>query len=358
MLIKLKVTKLITYIIFFSFILFFILNNSQKSEAKIFKIANIEISEPFDSNFNKEKVINKAFSYAFNELTSTLVTSKDKEKITSTKLKDIKFLIDSFEISDENFIDKKYIAKFNVNFNKKNTLSFFEKQNIFPSSNKKKNFLTILIFIDNDTNQIYLYDNNPFYENWTKFDKNYFLINYILMEEDIDDLKVITENKENIENYKFEKIIEKYDLNDYIISIFFKTNDRFRVLSKLYFDNQVKIFNNSFQNSSITNKDYIDKIILKTKIDLEDIWKKNNQINTSIKLPINLQIKTKNLKRIIFLENQMDNIDMISNYFITSVNNEFTTYKIIFNGSPKQFLDLMYEKKINITTENEIWKVR
>ena len=68
---------------------------------------------------------------------------------------------------------KKYIAKFNVNFNKKRTLNFFEK-NIFPSLKKDKDFLTILILIDNDTNQIFLYEKNPFYKNWNNKKKNIF----------------------------------------------------------------------------------------------------------------------------------------------------------------------------------------
>ena len=71
-------------------------------------------------------------------------------------------MVESFEIKDESFLEKKYIAKFNVNFNKKRTLNFFEKKNIFPSLKKDKDFLTILILIDNDTNQIFLYEKNPF----------------------------------------------------------------------------------------------------------------------------------------------------------------------------------------------------
>ena len=108
------------------------------AQSKIFKIEDIEISEPFNTNFNKEKVINKAFSAAFKELTSSIITTKDKEKIKYTKLNEIKYLIDSFEIKNESFLNKKYIAKFNVNFNKKKTLNFFEKKNIFPSLKKIK----------------------------------------------------------------------------------------------------------------------------------------------------------------------------------------------------------------------------
>ena len=164
------------------------------AESKIFKISDIEISEPYNANFNKDKVINKGFSAAFKELTLSIITTKDQFKIKSTKLDEIKYLIESFEINNESFLEKKYIANFNVNFNKKRTLNFFEKKNIFPSLKKNKDFLTILIFIDNDKNQIYLYEKNPFYQNWNSINEKFFLINYILIDEDLEDIRLINDN--------------------------------------------------------------------------------------------------------------------------------------------------------------------
>ena len=64
--------------------------------------------------------------------------------------------------------------------------------------------------------------------------KKFFLINYILIEEDIEDLEIINKNREDIENYQFDKIIKKYGLNDYIISIMFKNKKEVRVLSKFF----------------------------------------------------------------------------------------------------------------------------
>ena len=171
---KKKFFKILSRIIICLSTLIFALILTTSAQSKIFKIEDIEISEPFDNNFNKEKVINKAFSNAFKELTSSIITTKDKPKIKYTKLNEIKYLVESFEIKNESFLNKKYIAKFNVNFNKKKTLNFFEKKNIFPSLKKNKDFLTILIFIDNDNNQIFLYEKNPFYKNWNNKKKNIF----------------------------------------------------------------------------------------------------------------------------------------------------------------------------------------
>ena len=126
------------YIIFFSTVLFinFFFINSLK--ANVFKVTDIEITEPFELNFNREKVIDKGFRRAFIQLISTLVSSHDKDKIENTSLQSIKTLIDSFTMSDEKFINDEYQSKFHVNFNKKNTLIFLEKKKHFSIYAKKK----------------------------------------------------------------------------------------------------------------------------------------------------------------------------------------------------------------------------
>ena len=54
----------------------------------------------------------------------------------------------------------------------------------------------------------------------------------------------------------------------------------------------------------------------------------------------------------------MDKIDLIYDYYVTSISNGNLFYKIIFNGSPSQFLKIMSEKNIKIDIENEVWKVK
>ena len=52
----------------------------------------------------------------------------DKKKIQNMSLYTIKRLIDSFVIKNESFINNNYSANFTVNFNKVNTLNYFEKK--------------------------------------------------------------------------------------------------------------------------------------------------------------------------------------------------------------------------------------
>ena len=350
--------KFSSYIVFTIFIVFFVCFIHTNTLSKIFKIQDIEIEEPFNSNFNKEKVINNAFKQAFDILLNSLITSNDKNKIKNTQLKDIKYLVDSFTITNEQFLNKNYQANFEVNFDKPKILNFFEKRSIFPSMFKKKEFLTLLIFIDNDEDKVLLFDRNPFYSKWNENINNFSQINYILHEEDIFDLKLINENKDNIENFKFDRIIKKYDTEDYIVVIYFENNNNLRVLSKIFYEGKVKISNQTYKKIDISDNLKIFNVIEKNKIFFEDIWKQNNQINTSIKLPINVSVNSKRVKQIQSFENYLSQIDLVSDFYIKSFNNKNTIYKIIFSGNPGQFLNLMKEKDFDIHTNKEIWEIK
>ena len=48
--------------------------------------------------------------------------------------------------------------------------------------------------------------------------------------------KFINENKDIIENFKFDQIVKKYDTEDYIVAIYFKNKNNLRVLSKMFYE--------------------------------------------------------------------------------------------------------------------------
>ena len=231
------------YIFFFIFVLFINIVSTTSSKANYFKITDLEISEPFELNFNKEKVIDKGFEKAFFELASMIATSGDKKKIENTSLSTIKGLIDSFTMSDERFVNNEYHVKFDVNFNKKNTLNFFESKNIFPAIPRKKDLLLIPVMVDLQLDQISLFNDNIFYEKWNNNHERYYLLNYILPSEDLEDVGLLSQNSQSIEDYDFKKVIRKYDLNDFIITIIYKNNDKLTVLSKIQLNQSLKVDN-------------------------------------------------------------------------------------------------------------------
>ena len=344
------------YIIFFSTLLFINIFFTNNLNANSFKITELEVSEPFELNFNKEKVINKGFRQAFSELISTIITSDDKKKMEKTSLKTIKELIDSFTMRDEKFINNEYVVNFDVNFNKKNTLNFFEKKNIFPSIPKKKNLLLFPILVDIQKDEIYLFNKNIFYKNWNNDNKRYYLLNYLLPSEDLEDVNLLSQNINSIEDYDFKKIVDKYDLKNFIITIVYKNNNDFIILSKIQLNKYLKIDNKKFYN--INSTEDIDLIIKKLKTTYENYWKNINQINTSIKLPLIVSLNSKKYKKIKILEDALSEIDQVFSFEITKINNENIFYKIIYNDTPNKFIEHMKEKNIDILTQNENWTIK
>ena len=123
--------------ILYNFFLFLALINiffsTEKSHAKTFSINDIEISTPFEINFNKNEIIDEGFAEAFNKLILSIVQSKDQLKLKNTSINQIKGMIETFSIIEEKFIDEIYYLTLNVSFNKKNIFDLLESKNIFPS---------------------------------------------------------------------------------------------------------------------------------------------------------------------------------------------------------------------------------
>ena len=346
------------YIIFFSFVLFINIIFSTSSNANLFKISDLEISEPFELNFNKEKVIEKGFIEAFHELISMTTTSGDKKKIVDTELMIIKGLIDSFTMSNERFINNKYYVNFDVNFDKKNILGFLEKKNIFPSIPQKKNLLLIPIIVDLQLDKILLFTNNVFYEKWNKNNERFYLLNYLLPSEDLEDVNLLLQNSKSIEDYDFKEIIKKYDLNDFIITIIYKNNNDLKILSKIQLNQFLKIDNQAYENIELSNEKDLELVLTNLKISYENYWKNINQINTSIKLPLTITVNAIKHEKIQMLENSLNELDLVSSFEISKINNQNIYFKIIYNGSPNKFLNDMKNKNIIIMNQNQIWKVQ
>ena len=87
----------------------------------------------------------------------------------------------------------------------------------------------------------------------------------------------------------------------------------------------------------------------------ENYWKSKNEINTSIKLPLTVSINSKQNKKIQIFEKTLSKIDLVSYFDIVKFDNQKTYFKIIYNGSPKKFIDDLKENNIIIISKNLTW---
>jgi hypothetical protein len=351
-----KLRKL--YIFFLFLALFNIFFSTGISHSKTFSITDVELSAPFKINFNKNKIIDEGFNQAFNQLILSIVQYKDQQKLKQIPLNQIKGMIETFSIKEEKFIDEIYHIKLNVSFNKKIIFDLLEKKNIFPSLPLKENVIFMPIIFDQNNNEIKMFSDNIIYNLWNLNIKKFELLNYILPSEDLEDLNLVKQNIKNLEDFEFNEIIKKYNLENYIVSIFFKGKEQTKLLSKISLNNKKAIKSTELKNFNFNSNDEIKKFIEVLKITFEDYWKSQNEINTSVKLPLTISVKNTNNIRIYQLEEKLSNIDLIYNFYIHKFDNKNNIYKIIFNGTPNKFIDVMKNNNYEFETSNKIWVMK
>ncbi len=324
-------------------------------KAKTYNVDNIEISRPFKINFDKNDVIDEGFNKAFSQLILSLIKHSDQKKIDQIKLNQIKSMIETFSIKEEKFIDDIYYVKLGVTFNKQKIFDYLEANNIFPSIPIKEKFLFIPIIIDENTKDLLIFSNNKIFEKWNENKENYHLIEYILPTEDLEDINIIKKNYENIEEYEFKEITNKYFLKNSIITLIFNNEDGLRVLSKITIKKNKNIKNQSFSKIDFNNPDQVDSLIQELKVLYEDSWKQSNQINTSIKLQLNIKIDSSKSELISNFEKNLSKKDLIYNYSISKFDQNFIFYKIIFNGTPDIFLKMMNNENYYFNKDDKFW---
>jgi len=359
MIIKNKIFhKEILYIFFLFLSLNIFFFSTIKAEGKAFEIDNIEISKPFEINFNKNLVIDEGFRKAFLELMAIIVNSTDQKKINLIKLNEIKGMVETFSIKEEKFVNEIYFVNLGVSFNKKKVFDFLEKKNIFPSIPIRKKILFIPVIIDENKKELLLFSNNEIFNKWNEKIKNFYLLEYLLPTEDLEDMSIIKENYENIEQYEFKEIISKYGLKDSIIALFFKNEKEVRVLSRITISDNVFLKNQNFNLESFNYSSNSNNIINDLKIVYEDYWKNFNQINTSIRLTLNIKVENKDNFKISEFENVLGQTDLIYDFYISKLDNNYVFYQIIFNGTPNNFLKTMAYNDYKFNTQNKIWVLK
>ena len=358
MIIRFKKYSKILYIffLFLSLVLFFF--STDKVEANSFSIDNIEISKPFEINFDKNIVIDNGFIKAFSELISKVTISSDHKVTDDIKLNQIKGMIESFSIKEEKFINDIYFVNLGVSFNKKKIFKFLENKNIFPSIPSKKKILFIPIIIDENKKNLTMFSDNKLFYEWNNNIERHHLIEYLLPTEDLEDLNLIKKNYDIIEQYDFKEITNKYNLNDSIVALIFKNQKNIRILSKITINNNIVLKNLSFSDVDFNNKNKREDLISRLKIVYEDHWKNLNEINTSIKLPIYIKIKSSNDLKITNFEKTLDKFNLVYDHFILKFDKDFIYYQITFNGTPNYFLEFMKNKDFDLNTQNKTWVLK
>ena len=304
------------------------------ADKKIFIINEVNVQGKYDVSFSRNKYINKAFKKSFLILMSKILVSNDFNKIKNVNLKEIKNLIRSFQIVEESYFKKKYTAKYKIHYNESKVKKLLIKNNISYSQPKNISAVFYPVLFINDSLQDFR--NNYFYQQWTETKIENETISFILPIEDLDDINQIKKNKNQVENLNINNLIKKYNTNNYVFALMQKNKKKLQVYLKTNF-NKNKISKNLVYNlNDINNVLELQKILIDLKMQSIDIWKKENIVNLSIPLSIKVKYKGNDLSDIDKLKTSLSKIDIIDNFFLEEINNNYVFFKINYFGSPKK----------------------
>ena len=74
-------------------------------------------------------------------------------------------------------------------------------------------------------------------------------------------------------------------------------------------------------------------------------------------MPITLSLNSKDYNLIKKFEKKIQNLDLVSNFYIESINNDQLIYKIIYNSTPDKFINEFSNDNIKLNTSGSEWRI-
>jgi len=336
-------------------IIIFVSSSKSLSIENIFTINNVKVKGVINLNFSREKYLNKGFKNSFLILMNKILLTRDTKKVSNIQLKEIKNLINSFKIIEEKYNKNKYIADYQISYNEEKVKKFLRKKNISFSKPDKISSVFFPILIIND--EIKNFYENFFYKNWNEVEIQNELINFILPLEDLDHVAAISKSKESIENLDLDNLVNKYNVENYVLALMDYKSNKLNVYLKIKFNNK-KISKNIFYNiENIEDNLLLDKILIDLKLQITDIWKEENLINLLMPLSIKIRYDHKNLKQLNAFKNTLEKISTIHKHNLKefSVNSSF--YKIYYYGNPKKLKYELLKYGYKLNNDQGYWQI-
>ncbi len=325
------------------------------SDNNIFNVNNIEINKEIYKN--KEKLVNKAFEKAFDELSKRLFLDDDYKKISKIDLKQIKKLVSYYQIINPEKTKKNKNIEVNVSFDKDRMHNFFHKFNILYSDIINTDVIIFPLLIKEK--KYFIYTQNYFYDNWdNKNSEN--LIQYTLPVENIENIQKINLNKENIYKLNITDFFNEYKA-DNIVFVSIEINKDF---AEAFLNTRIegKKINKNLsikKNKEISEKEFYNKIIYEIDIIIRDLIKSQNLIDVRTPSFLNVKMKLNSRKsNLNEFSNRIKNIDLIDNYFVQELNKDYILIKIKYLGKINKIMRKLKEKKIYLKMIEGQWQLK
>ena len=336
--------KIYLYII----ILILLCGNVLSSES-IFNVNNIKIEK------NDTQTLENSFKKAFEKFSQRVLLEEDSRIVSKINSNQIKNLISHYQIVNKKE-NNKDVATLNLFFDKKKINEFFLKKNVSYSDLFNLDFVIMPVHQIKD--DIYIYNKNFFYDNWVLNNQNNSeVLQYVMPIENIENIRLIENYKDNLEDLKLEEVLKDYDLKNSALILIFERENEFKVFIKSIVSNKKINYNFSINKRNQNNLVTKNKVIIETKNKILEISKSQNLIDLSTPAFFNSKLKINNLNNLMNVQKILDQIDLIEYFSVEEIINKEVKLKIKYYGRIDKIIKVLEEKGLSIKNINNSWLI-
>ena len=181
------------------------------------------------------------------------------------------------------------------------------------------------------------------------------IIQYTLPLESIESIQIIKKYEDDIFKLSTNEFFKEYDIENKIFAIIEKDDNKSKIFLKTQISdkkiNKTLIINNSSANP----KEFNDLIIFEIKKTITEAIKSQNLIDVRTPSFINFKINLKNEGNLETLNTRLDEIDLISNFYVQELNKDYAVIKIRYFGRITKIIKKLEDKKMNLRQEADGW---
>lgn len=338
--------------IFIILVIFFQTGNLL-SDNSIFSVNNILLEKK--GNISNAKLANQAIKIGFSLLTERILLNEDIIKVSDLNLSNIKELVKYYNIS-KNKEEKDDKVNFSVTFDKDKIHNLFFKKELLYSDVTDKEFFILPIFVND--NEVFIFSNNYFYNNWNKI-KNNDLIEFILPLENIEIIQRINKSKNNLLNLNLDSLFEEYlDKNVAIVLIENFSSENGKIYLKAKIQNKIISKSIRFKKESLDKISYGEKIISEIKDEILNLVKSQNLIDIRTPSFLNAKLKLSKHSNLVEFNSKIKKIGLVENIFVEELNKDYVNFKIKYFGKLEKLIFELKNKNINLNFINEEWLIK
>jgi len=321
----------------------------------IFTVNNIQVNKKTFKN--KEELINIAFKKGFDQLNSKILLEEDYTKIKNISLRNIKNLVSHYQIIKNKDDDNQTLALINLYFKRDKMYNFYSQNNIKYSDVSGKTLKILPVLLLND--EIFIYDNNFFYENWienTKEKKNE-NIEYVFPIENLETIEAIKKNQDNLEIINLDNIFDKDIEKDNLLIIIDYDKQKTKFFLKGTISSKKIIKNLTYMDKKVEKIEYL-TILKFLKKEILELVKSQNIIDVGAPSFLNINLSLKNQNDLFLFQNILSGVDLIENFKVRKFNNRFAYINIKYYGKINKIREKLIEKGLDIKFNNNEWSAR